>query len=419
MTDLPKHKGALAAGSFPIGLKYANRKLVLNAFRANDVLSSVDVSGLIGVSRQTSSKAIDFFLENGLLECIGKGDTTEVGGRPPEQYRLSRKICFLCINVESECIIVRSVNLHSEIIKTVVHPIPVQIVQDLLWRAIEEISSEIISNMEEKANLRGVCFTIRGLVKHNTGTLQYSTYYTSWTPNEPIREKLKAIFPWVNRFFIDKPVKIFARSLFSAYEEQLQGKRCLVIYSQKGIGTGLIHNGIIEDGANSLIGEIGHMILEPKFPITCSCGNNGCFEQLISIDQLRSIVLERAGDFAGSILVSKDISSLMYEDIFNASRKGDKLARFLCDYMAEYFSIMYRNTAVVFDPEVIVFQGNFAHADKYFLDRFQDRTRRFQYFGDSYNIQIIIDKRDISELLSDGSINAILTDFFSDPNIYV
>ena len=109
----------------------------------------------------------------------------------------------------------------------------------------------------------------------------------------------------------------------------------------------------------------------------------------------------------------------MYEDIFNASRKGDKLARFLCDYMAEYFSIMYRNTAVVFDPEVIVFQGNFAHADKYFLDKFQDRTRRFQYFGDSYNIQIIIDKRDISELLSDGSINAILTDFFSDPNIYV
>jgi predicted NBD/HSP70 family sugar kinase len=418
MTIFPKTKQALE-GSFPTGLKYANRKLVLDAFRENDILSSVDVSKLIGVSRQTASKGIDFFVEKGLLKCIGKGDSTEIGGRPPEQYSLSEEIRFICINVESESIIVRLINLHSKITKTVEHTIPLKIENEKLWRNIKDMVSEIISDMKDETKIRGVCFTIRGTVKHNAGTLQYSTYYTSWAPNEPIREKLQAIFPWVKRFIIDKPVKIFAQSFFSAYEKQLQEKRCLVIYSQKGIGAGLIDNGVIEDGANSLIGEIGHMILEPKFPLTCSCGNNGCFEQLVGINQMRSIVMERASDFKESILVSKDTSLLTYEDIFNASRKGDELAHYLCDYMAEYFSIMFRNTVVVFDPEVIVLQGNFAHADEYFLDKFQDKIRRFRYFDDSYSIQIIIDKRDISELLSNGSINAIIMDFFSDPDIYV
>jgi glucokinase len=48
-----------------------------------------------------------------------------------------------------------------------------------------------------------------------------------------------------------------------------------------GIGAGLIVDGKIVRGADSLAGELGHIPLDPDGP-ECSCGARGCFEALCS-----------------------------------------------------------------------------------------------------------------------------------------
>ncbi|MBI3696322.1 MAG: ROK family protein [Acidobacteria bacterium] len=48
-----------------------------------------------------------------------------------------------------------------------------------------------------------------------------------------------------------------------------------------GIGAGILMDGRILRGADSLAGELGHISLDPEGPV-CSCGSRGCFEALCS-----------------------------------------------------------------------------------------------------------------------------------------
>ncbi len=55
----------------------------------------------------------------------------------------------------------------------------------------------------------------------------------------------------------------------------------LYVTLSTGIGAGLVLDGKIFRGADSLAGELGHLPLEPDGP-ECSCGARGCFEALCS-----------------------------------------------------------------------------------------------------------------------------------------
>ena len=45
-----------------------------------------------------------------------------------------------------------------------------------------------------------------------------------------------------------------------------------------GIGTGIIRDGRIWQGASGTAGELGHTTLDFNDPTTCLCGNHGCLE---------------------------------------------------------------------------------------------------------------------------------------------
>jgi len=55
----------------------------------------------------------------------------------------------------------------------------------------------------------------------------------------------------------------------------------LYVTLSTGIGAGLLLDGRIFHGADSLAGELGHLPLDPQGP-ECSCGGRGCFEALCS-----------------------------------------------------------------------------------------------------------------------------------------
>jgi glucokinase len=55
----------------------------------------------------------------------------------------------------------------------------------------------------------------------------------------------------------------------------------LYVTLSTGIGAGIVLDGKIYRGADSLAGELGHVPLDPDGP-ECSCGDRGCFEALCS-----------------------------------------------------------------------------------------------------------------------------------------
>lgn len=73
-TNLRSEKAAL-----PSDLKYVNRIQVLEAVRDSGICCANDISASVSLSRQTVMKAIQFFLNNGILVSAGKGDSTTSG----------------------------------------------------------------------------------------------------------------------------------------------------------------------------------------------------------------------------------------------------------------------------------------------------------------------------------------------------
>lgn len=54
-----------------------------------------------------------------------------------------------------------------------------------------------------------------------------------------------------------------------------------------GIAGGLAREGVVDDGATGLSGEIGHLVVRPGGP-PCHCGNRGCLEAIASASRISS-----------------------------------------------------------------------------------------------------------------------------------
>ena len=75
--------------------------------------------------------------------------------------------------------------------------------------------------------------------------------------------------------------------------------------------------------------------------------------------------------------------------------------------MARIVSIALRNITVVFDPELVIFQGDFAYADDHFNRRLIDYMNEFQYYSTSEPFAVRYDRRDLFEMDASGAFIAL------------
>ena len=77
-----------------------------------------------------------------------------------------------------------------------------------------------------------------------------------------------------------------------------------------------------------------------------------------------------------------------------------------------------RNIAMVFNPEIVYFVGDYAVADHYFDARIHEVLANCHYLASAAPIEIRYDSRLLAHLDARGSAIALLDHFFSDPQIY-
>lgn len=100
------------------------------------------------------------------------------------------------------------------------------------------------------------------------------------------------------------------------------GLRSLVVITiGTGLGSGLVLDGRLWEGARGLAAEIGHVTVEPD-GLPCPCGNHGCLEQYVSAS-----ALIRLG------------GGLPPEELAQKARNGDVDARRCFDQTSGYLGI--------------------------------------------------------------------------------
>lgn len=408
------------SGAQPYTVKRSNRKVILRLLHRGGAFSIADISSIVGISRQTVKKVIEYYQEKKLVCSFGKGDSTETGGKKPELFEFCSDTRLICILIGVYDVRIIILDLLAKIHESI-------ILSDILNDSYEKLKVRISESCEKlfqenpnyKQHIYGVSCSIPGIIENDTGILRYNIFRSQWGYDLPIKQDLEQIFPYAKYVFVDNIGRMMGRSLLWNAPGGIVNERIVAVYTSLGISACQITDGKIESGANSLIGELGHMILEPMDEEKCLCGSCGCFEVLTSLERIKKEIATGLEKYPDSYLAGRDIQRLNFDDIFEGSRKTDILSRQIIDLLTKWFGIALRNIALMIDPTMIVFFGNFARADDYFMQRIHEEIAGFRYYPKTDKCHIVYDNRDKFELETIGSVQALVENYFLDEELYI
>ena len=398
----------------PSDLKYNNRIRVLDALRALKVSTAGTIAENTGLSRQTVTKSLTSFIKKGIVVCVGKGTTTATGGKPPEQYALTNEKFFICISLWPNDLRITLFSLGGDVLCSFFenHPLGTNPKAEIDYAA-DKCLSMLKNNGMEKSAVCAVSLSTSGIIDRKNGLLKYSSQSPDWGSDIPMERYLSHHFENA-LIFLENAGKMTARPYLK--NEKLSDKRILVIFASWGLSSCLIEKNNILNGKNSLIGEIGHMVIDPNDREKCGCGSCGCLERLVSPQRLNAIIKEKEKDYPLSPLAKKTAT---LPEIFALSGDGDILANELSRYMAEAFALALRNISLVFDPDLVVFQGDYSKADGLFNKTLIESLKHFRYYPHSTDaFEIVYDDRPLKELDTLGSYIAVSDCYFSQTQIY-
>jgi predicted NBD/HSP70 family sugar kinase len=160
----------------------------------------------------------------------------------------------------------------------------------------------------------------------------------------------------------------------SALAEKLYGKgrnisNFVYIGVTNGIGSGIIANNALFEGAMGFSGEIGHTTINFDGP-KCACGNTGCLELYASIPEI--VAQARSSVSLGMDSTLGRPENIEWQDIIKHARTNDKLSLNLIDRLCLYISIGLVSLVNMFDPQVIYLGHDIALADDLVTGRLEN-----------------------------------------------
>ena len=172
-------------------------------------------------------------------------------------------------------------------------------------------------------------------------------------------------------------------------EPNLKNSNMLFLGIGTGIGGGVIYNGNLLEGHTFEGYEIGHMIIKEN-GISCKCGKNGCFERYGSILEYKNRVKQRLN-------ISQDLHGDPLREILES--REEEIKDINEQYVSD-LSIGISNLINIFEPDIIVLGGGFAHFGYMFIDKIKNKL---------INSSLLFNKREdldlrIAELGNDAGI---------------
>lgn len=364
-------------------LKQINRKVILNILRNSGELSIAELSKEANLSKQTLMKIMNYYTKNGLIVIAGKGNSTEEGGKKPNIYKF---------NVDGGYAIgmAISANRLSSIITDLKSNILDKI--SVALEADEELSSvlkKIIDSYSyltknpgiNKERITGLAIGAYGITDFTQGKVIFSPHFPSWGKDLMLKGKIMEQIPE------NIPVMVDNHSRFQVFAEKILGlakdkNNVVALQAGKGLVAGVIIENEIKRGNHSLIGEIGHMIVDPEGREICPCGGKGCFEAMVSTSRILRMAKEKYNEYPDSAIFNNNSpDNIEIYDVFVASNKRDKLALYLMDDVIKWFGIGISNIILMYDPQIVIIQGIFTKAGEYFLENLRKKINKISLFS--------------------------------------
>jgi fructokinase len=223
-----------------------------------------------------------------------------------------------------------------------------------------------------------------GAISPRTGLLKNSN--TVCLNGMPVERDLRARLG--RDFAIQNDANCFA--LAEALQGAGRGQRVVFgVILGTGCGGGIVIKGSVHRGLQSIGGEWGHMVIDPRGPL-CYCGQRGCVETFISGSGLEKRHAEHTGERRSA------------QEIVAAWRRGEARATATMDDFFARFGQALANLIAVLDPDIVVLGGGLSNVGELYARGVAEVAKRV--FSDSLETPIV--KHALGD--SAGSIGAAL-----------
>lgn len=144
-----------------------------------------------------------------------------------------------------------------------------------------------------------------------------------------------------------------------------------------GVGGGIALDNKVRRGPRQIMGEVGHLIIEPDGP-RCGCGNHGCLEALVGRDgmvQAAVRLLEQGRTSSLAERAGARRESLSPRVISEAAQAGDELALEVMQRTGYYVGLALCDCIVLCDPDLILIGGGIAAAGELLFEPIRHTVR--------------------------------------------
>jgi len=177
------------------------------------------------------------------------------------------------------------------------------------------------------------------------------------------------------------PVFIEDAARTYAFYEKIVGagkalKNFVLLYLDRGIGTGIVINHELYLGSGGLSGEIGHIIHQNN-AYRCACGSIGCLETVTSSSGIIRVFMDRLNEGVISHLKEelRNSGELSLEAIREAAEKGDRLAITTLFETGQFLGDACALLIKLFNPQAIIIDGHCAILKDFFQGAINQQIR--------------------------------------------
>ena len=361
-----------------------NKIKVLQLIRNNKEITRSEIIRLSGLSAPTVTRIVESLVRLNLIQTEGLGSS--VGGRPPQLIRFRSKENFV-IGIDLGATFIRSAlsNLDGEFIFEI--HLPTNLKQG--FAGVMEQVGEVIGRLSERArqsslSLWGIGIAVCGMVNKNTGIVEYSPIF-GWK-NVNVQEALAK--------FTNLKIALGNVTHLIALGELLYGvgkdyKNFICINLGYGIGSGIIIDGKLFNGADGIAGEVGHIVLEKNSNRIGLEGIRGTLEALASGYGLADIARELAKSDSLSTLYPMNPEDIDAKIVFEEAKGGDRLANEILDGVAVSLGIGIDTLIKLFNTECIVLSGGLVQNSDFMIEKLREKVADYSLSGISRMVPIV------------------------------
>ncbi|MBC1656029.1 ROK family transcriptional regulator [Listeria welshimeri] len=339
-------------------IRESNERIVLNTIAQKGPHSRALLSDTIGLNKATISDIVKKLIAQKLINEVGIGESTNLGGRKPIMLELNAKAGFsVSVDIGYNYIDVMAQRLDGTAYKRELFPFIV-IKRETIIQEISDILDVFLSSLPKSPfGIVGILIAIHGVVLDNQ--IQFTPAYdlAGLDFSSALHEQFAC------PVYLENEANLLAVSDHTK-EESYANLVSISIHS--GIGSGVILNNELYTGINGYAGEIGHIQIVTENGRPCPCGASGCLECYASEKNILDTYQTRTGN-----------KNALVTDLCRAFTEKEEEAMAVINDMVRYLATGIQNLTALYNPEIIFINSEISRLIPDFTKQIESRLTSF------------------------------------------